>query len=344
MSKNNKIKCVVWDLDNTLWSGILLENKEVQPMETVIEVIKELDKRGVLHSIASRNDFEDAKNKLMSLGLWDYFIYPEIHWENKSNSIATIAKNINISLDSLAFVDDQQFELDEVRSRFPEVALFLPEQVPSFLVNPEFLPRFITTESAQRRKYYQSDIVRNLSEKQHGNNLEFLKSLGLVLTINPVSESDLQRAEELTLRTHQLNTTGVSYNYEELHYFMNSDQHELFSCSLSDKYGEYGTIGLSLIEKQEDIWTISLFLMSCRVMSRNVGNSVLAFISQMAERANSKLRAVFVQNKVNRQMYITYKFNGFEEVSQEGDRYLLEFKRPQPLKVADYVDIRSVLL
>jgi FkbH-like protein len=150
----DKIKCIVWDLDNTLWQGILLEDSEVTLVTTIVDVIKTLDARGILHSIASRNDHAAAEKKLRELGLWDYFIYPAISWCDKSSAIERIARQINIGINTLAFVDDQPFELDEVRSRHPEVAFFTPEAVPTFLHRAEFMPRFITVESALRRQYF----------------------------------------------------------------------------------------------------------------------------------------------------------------------------------------------
>lgn len=343
LETSKKFKCIVWDLDNTLWNGVLLENESVQINHDLIQVIKALDERGILHSIASRNNFELAKNKLIDLNLWEYFIYPEIHWDSKSLSIENIAKNINIGLDSIAFVDDQQFELDEVKAIHPSVSFFQPLAATTFLEHPAFMPRFITHESAQRRMYYQSDIVRNHEEKSAQNNIEFLQTLDLNLHIKRVTLDDLRRAEELTLRTHQLNTTGITYSYEELSHYMMSATHELWCCALEDKYGAYGTIGLVLLEKNSKTWIIKLFLLSCRVMSRNVGNTLLAFISKLAWQEKVSLQADFIQNEQNRQMYITYKFNQFEEIHRDGKYCLLEFKGEHYLQQPHYVKIRNEL-
>lgn len=339
-----KTKCVVWDLDNTLWHGTLLENDQLTLNEDIKRIICALDKRGILHSISSRNDFAAAKKKLIEFGMWDYFIYPEINWSHKSNAIHNIAKNINIGLDTLAFVDDQQFELDEVTSAYPMVKTFSPQQSLAFLTDESFMPRFITSESAKRRHYYKSDILRNEAESQANNNIDFLQSLHLELTIKRVAEEDLQRAEELTQRTHQLNTTGTIYSYETLTEFMHSDKYEVLCCSLKDKYGAYGTIGLALIEKSDAIWTIELLLMSCRVMSRNIGQSLLAFISQYAAKNNATLRARFVENDVNRQMYIMLKFNGFEEIEKNDKNILLEAKNSEPLALPNTANLKSNIL
>lgn len=111
---------------------------------------------------------------------------------------------------------------------------------------------------------------------------EFLTTLKMMLTIAPASVEELKRAEELTVRTHQLNTTGYTYSYEELDQFRQSDRHLLLIAGLDDKYGTYGKIGVILVECFEAVWTIKLLLMSCRVMSRGVGSVVINHIRNEA--------------------------------------------------------------
>ena len=104
--RKRSVKCVVWDLDNTLWDGILLEDKTVRLRQRVTEIIKTLDERGILHSIASRNDPQAALAKLSELKLQDYFLYQQINWNSKASSLESIASAIGIHLETLAFVDD----------------------------------------------------------------------------------------------------------------------------------------------------------------------------------------------------------------------------------------------
>ena len=105
-----KIKCVVWDLDNTLWDGTLVESDNVVLKDNAENIIKTLDERGILQSISSKNDFEVAKKKLEELGLWKYFIYPQISWNSKSEALRIIQESINIGQDTIAFVDDQELK------------------------------------------------------------------------------------------------------------------------------------------------------------------------------------------------------------------------------------------
>lgn len=319
------IKCVVWDLDHTLWDGILLENEDVRLHENVAEIIKTLDSRGILQSIASKNDAQTALKKLEQLGLAEYFLYPQINWNAKSSSVKEIARSINIGIDTLAFIDDQQFELDEVAHEAPEVLCIEASKRDMLLSLPEMMPRFLTEDSRNRRSMYLSDMQRAEAEKNFvGPTEDFLKGLGMVFTIAPASLEDLQRTEELTVRTNQLNTTGYTYSYEELNAFRLSDRHKLFIAGLDDKYGSYGKIGVALVECMDDIWIIKLLLMSCRVMSRGVGTIMLHHLMRQAHQANVRLQAEFIPNGRNRMMHITYTFAGFKELEKREELVILE--------------------
>lgn len=321
----NYIKCVVWDLDNTLWNGVLLEDQQVQLRENVVEIIKTLDSRGILQSIASKNDHASAMAKLEEFQLQEYFLYPQINWNSKASSIELIAKSINIGIDTLAFVDDQPYELEEVKYSLNKVLCINAAHVDTILALPEMNPRFITVDSQLRRKMYLSDIERNKAEADFvGPKEEFLATLDMKFVIALAQEDDLQRAEELTLRTNQLNATGYTYSYDELNYFRQSPNHKLLIASLDDKFGTYGKIGLALLECQPSYWVIKLLLMSCRVMSRGVGTVFINFIRQMARDNNVRLKAEFIPTDRNRMMYITYKFGGFKEVDKIGDLVILE--------------------
>lgn len=320
-----RIKCVVWDLDNTLWDGVLLEDGEVTVRPAVVERILELDRKGVLHSVASKNDRDAALEKLRALGLEEMFLHPQINWNAKSDSIKVIAKALNLGLDAFAFVDDQEFERAEVAHQVPEVTCVDILELEEALARPEFRPRFVTDESAQRRAMYQGQIAREELEQEFvGTNEEFLAGLGMTFTIAHARREDLQRAEELTVRTNQLNSTGRTYSYDELDALRESPDHLLLVASLTDVFGSYGKIGLALVEKGEDAWRLRMMLMSCRVMSRGVGMVLLNHIMHLAAAAGSAVRADFVETGRNRMMQITYAFAGFREVSRDGDQVVLE--------------------
>lgn len=341
MSDKKSIKCVVWDLDNTVWDGILLEDPEVRVRPHVVDLLETLDERGILHSIASRNDHATALAKLKEFGIDEYFLYPQINWNSKAASIAQIAKDINIGLDAIAFVDDQPFEREEVAFSHGEVLCIDSALLDDLLDRPEFNPRFITDDSKQRRRMYMADIRRNREEEEFvGPKEEFLATLGMVFTIAPCREEDLKRAEELTVRTNQLNTTGYTYSYEELDELRRSPHHKLLVSSLEDRHGTYGKIGLTLIETGEEVWNVKLLLMSCRVMSKGVGMIMIHHVLRMAKEAGVRLRAEFVSNDRNRQMLITYKFAGFKEVARDGNTLIFENDYSAVQPPPPYVDLR----
>lgn len=338
--KRGRIKCLVWDLDNTLWDGVLLEGDELTVRESVLAHIRRLDGLGILHSIASRNDRDAAMAKLRELGIDELFLYPQIGWNAKSHSVRQVAASINIGLDAMAFVDDQPFEREEIAAALPEVTVVDVADLDQVLAREDFLPRFVTDESAKRRHMYRSQVARDELESEFvGTNEEFLAGLKMTLTIAPAQQADLQRAEELTVRTNQLNSTGRTYSYEELDALRASPDHLLLVASLTDRFGEYGKIGVALVEKGAEYWHLRLLLMSCRVMSRGVGTILLGHIMRLAREAGRPLRADFVETGRNRLMQITYAFAGFREVERDGDRTVLQSDAAQIQEPAPYVRV-----
>ncbi|MFJ2171830.1 HAD-IIIC family phosphatase [Streptomyces sp. NPDC101062] len=328
-----RIKCVVWDLDNTLWDGVLLEDAGVTVKPEVVAEIRRLDELGVLHSIASRNDHDAAMRRLEEENLAEYFLYPQINWNPKSGSVEQIAKSINIGLDAVAFVDDQPFERAEVEHNLPAVLTVDVEGLAETLKAPEFRPKFVTDESRKRREMYRSAVDRDRVEEEYtGTSEEFLATLGMRFTISEAQREDLQRAEELTVRTNQLNSTGRTYSYDELDHLRQDPDHLLLVAELTDRYGSYGKIGLALVERASPAWHLHMMLMSCRVMARGVGTVLLNHVMALAKEDGAALRADFVETGRNRVMYVTYAFAGFHEAGRDGNRVLLQsdLERIQP--------------
>ncbi|WP_233158071.1 HAD-IIIC family phosphatase [Actinokineospora bangkokensis] len=319
------VKCVVWDLDNTLWDGVLLEDAAVTPRADVLAAIRELDRRGVLHSVASRNDRATALAKLTELGIAELFLFPQVHWGSKAESVRAIAAALNLGLDAFAFVDDQPFEREEVAAGVPGVRCYDALDAAGLPDLPAFTPAFVTDESRQRREMYRAGIERDqAAEDFAGTSEEFLATLDMVFTISEATTDDLKRAEELTVRTHQLNTTGRTFSYAELDRLRRSADHLLLVAGLTDKYGSYGTIGLALVERGAEVWTLKLLLMSCRVMSRGVGTVLMGEVQRLAAAAGVRLHADFVETDRNRMMYVTYRMGGFREVSRDGAEVVFE--------------------
>jgi FkbH-like protein len=334
------IKCVVWDLDNTVWDGILLEDEEVTLRPGIAELLDALDRCGILHSIASRNHHETAMAKLRELGIDHYFLCPQINWNAKSASVRAIASALNIGLDTLAFVDDQVFERDEVAAASPQVLCLDAAETAGILDAPQFKPRFITEDARRRRAMLQASIARDAAEAEFtGPPAAFLASLDMKLEIGRARPEELRRAEELTLRTNQLNTTGYTYGYAELAELIRSPDHLVLMAGLEDRYGSYGRIGLAVLTLSPEVWSIRLLLMSCRVMSRGVGGVMLGYILRAARDAGARLQAEFIRSDRNRMMLITYRLAGFRIVAEEGDHLVLEHDLERIHPAPDYVRV-----
>lgn len=324
--QKKEIKCVIWDLDNTIWDGVLLEDENVTLNPEIINILEILDQRGILNSIASKNNYNHAMEKLIHFGIDKYFLYPQINWNAKSSSIQTIQNHLNIGMDSFLFIDDQEYELDEVKDEIPDIICLNALNYRDMLNIPILNPRFITEDSKRRRQMYLDDFKRKTDEEDFiGPSESFLSSLNMKFMISEAKEEDLKRAEELTIRTNQLNATGRTYDYNELNYFRVSQDHKLLVCELVDRYGSYGKIGLALIELKNTHWHLRLLLMSCRVISRGVGSVLMLFIMNEAKKLNKKLLADFKKTDKNKMMYVSYKFANFKEIEiNEGGVVLLE--------------------
>lgn len=343
-SRAKLVKCVVWDLDQTLWDGVLLEGDPVSLRPGVLETIRHLDGRGILHSIASRNEEAAAKAELARLGVADYFLSPQINWNPKSTSVRKIAERLNIGLDALVFVDDQRYEREEVRFALPEVRCFDACDVATLPDRPAFQPRRLTDDARRRRIMMQQTLEREQAETAfEGPKEAFLATLGMVFTIAPAGAGDLARAEELTQRTSQLNTTGKTYSLDELDAFRCSGDHLLLMARLEDRFGSYGHVGLGLVQCDGLAWTIRLLLMSCRVMAHGVGTVFLNYLMAMAKRRGVRLYADFVPNDRNRMMLVAYRFAGFVEIGEQEGCLIMENDLNRIAPCPDYLTLRTVL-
>ncbi len=340
-----RVKCVVWDLDNTLWDGVLLEPEPVVLREPVVELIRSLDQVGILHSVASKNEYDLSMAKLAEFGVQELFLAPQISWVPKSQSVATVARELNIGIDSLAFVDDQPFELAEVAHHHPEVLCVDADRILAAAHGPAFRPRFVTDESRRRRLMYRSSARRAGAEQEFtGASEDFLRTLDLRMTITPAAEEDLRRAEELTVRTNQMNSTGRTYSYEELDRMRRSSDHLVLIASLTDRFGSYGKIGLAVVETGAAHWHLRLLLVSCRVVSRGVGTVLLNQLHDLARQAGAPLRADLVETGRNRMMRIAYAFAGFRELAADGANVVLEADPDTVQASPSYMDVQVTRL
>ena len=336
------IKCVVWDLDETLWVGTLSEGDRLIVTETVRNVILELNHRGVLQSIASKNDHARAWDRLRALSLDHYFIHPQINWGNKSDSLKIIIQALGIGPDSVALIDDQAFERDEVGFHLPKVTLIDPIRIGELLDMPGLRPVYATNESRNRLQMYQADVQRRQDGLDfNGPRPEFLAMLGMVMTIRHATEHDLPRVEELMLRTNQFNASVRTYSQAELDTLLQSLDHDLLVAELDDRYGPSGVIGFALIQRGAACWFMELLIVSCRVLGRGAGSNLLTCILQSAASHAVRLRTAFIPNDRNRMMYITYKLSGFIEVGRHEGVTIFEHPIESIRPLPPYVKVNA---
>jgi methoxymalonate biosynthesis protein len=308
------VKCLVWDLDNTLWNGTLLEDKEVEVFEGLADVIKTLDSRGILQSISSKNDYDLAWERLEKTGLAEYFIQPRIGWGRKSDSVREIAETLQFALTTIAFIDDQPTERAEVSFHHSEVRCYTPEQALSLPGLPEFSPAVVTVDARNRREMYKANARRDAEKESFsGPDEEFLRSLDLQMVIKRADDEDLSRVEELTLRTSQMNATGVHYGDETLRGLLADPTHEVLTVTLTDKFGSHGAVGVLLLEYHPAVWHLKLLATSCRVVTFGAGSVLLNWLVDQAAQAGAHLAADFRPTSRNRMMDVAYRFAGFTD-------------------------------
>lgn len=310
------VKCLVWDLDNTLWRGTLLEDPDIRLSDGIRDVITTLDSRGILQSIASKNDYDLAWRRLEDLGLAEYFIHPRIGWGRKSDSVCEIAGQLNFALNTIAFIDDMPAERAEVAFRAPEVRCYAAEQASALPGMPEFSPPVVTVDASRRRRMYQASFRREAERESFtGADEEFLRSLDLVMTIKQAGQEDLSRVAELTVRTSQMNATGVHYPDAVLRDLLADPGHEVLTVTMTDRFGPHGAVGVMLLRYHPGVWHLRLLATSCRVVSFGAGAVILNWLIDQAAQAGAHLAADFRPTGRNRMMEIAYRFAGFTDDS-----------------------------
>lgn len=272
------VKCIVWDLDHTVWKGILVEDgaDKLTIKPGVRELIEELDSRGILHSIASKNNHDEAWQVLRRMQMNDYFLVPQISWHPKSQSIRAIATRLNISLDTMMFVDDSEFELQEVQTALPEVRVVNARdcmEIPD--LDACRLP--ITAESRQRRQLYRVEEERqHLASSFGGDYTMFLRSCNIRLNIVSLEEHNLERVHELTQRTNQMNFSGNRYTRDTLHRLLATPWLDTYVLDVEDRFGTYGIVGFAVVDHREPLITDLMF--SCRIQSKRIEHAALAWL------------------------------------------------------------------
>lgn len=318
-----QVKCVVWDLDNTLWDGTLIESDDPRGLALktgVRELIETLDQRGIIQSVASKNEHPAAMAVLEHLGIADYFLYPQIHWNPKSGSMEQIAKSLNIGIDALALIDDTAFERQQVASVWPQVRTYDVTEINELLTKPEFdVP--VTAESRNRRSMYRAEEKRNiLMQAERTDISDFIRKCNLKLHLfAPETEEEKLRCYELVVRTNQLNMSGVKYTAAEFETALARPGHRNFAFSCADDFGEYGIVGFGQYRTEEKKLVFTEFAMSCRVAGKFVESALFAHLLKCEACQNGE----FTVNKTKKNILLrnTLQDIGFE-ITKETDQQI----------------------
>jgi FkbH-like protein len=336
------VKCVVWDLDDTLWRGTLAEDGAgaltVDPV--VLSTIKELDRRGILQSAASKNDPEPALAALVALGVRDYLLFPQIGWGPKSQSVAHIAELLDIGLDTFIFVDDQPFERGEVGETLPEVTVMSALDIPDMLSLPR-LDVPITAESGKRRAMYQTEERRLATFEDSGTDyLTFLCGCFIRLEIDLLSSVSEARAYELSQRTNQLNVSGTRYSREDIASLMSGEgETDTFMLTCSDRFGDYGIIGMCVLDRRQA--RVQAFMMSCRVQRKRVEQAFFSWLVTHLEASGQHDVIEVDYRKTERNGTIVKMLQelGFDLRMESEDRGLFTRRLDEPFVEDDVVEI-----
>ena len=321
------VKCVVWDLDGTLWDGILIETDDPNSLKLkpgILDAIKSLDARGIIQSVASKNDYDNAYPVLELLGVAEYFLYPQIHWNAKSGSMKEIAKNLNIGIDSLARIDDSVFEREQVRSALTMVRVYDATEISTLLSLPEFsVP--ITEESKNRRQMYRAEEQRNqLRNSDNTDTIEFLKKCHLQARLFvPTTEAEQLRCYELVVRTNQLNMSGKKYTPEEFATVLSRPDHKSFALSCGDDFGEYGVVGFGQYKIENKQLVFTEFAMSCRVAGKYVESAL--FSTLLSQNGCQEGLLPVIKTKKNILLRNTLQSIGFTIMQDRADRLTYRF-------------------
>lgn len=337
-TRSDKAKVVIWDLDETLWTGTLAEDGPmgVTLRPEAVAAVKALDERGVLQSIASKNDPEEALAVLRTFSLEDYFLHPQIAWTPKSDAIRRIATALDLGIDSFVFIDDQPFERGEVQAAHPNLRVMPHTAVATLLQEPCFaLP--VTPESRGRRFLYRTQANRDAAFAQAGTDyLSFLRSCEVTLDVTPLSPTDLERVHELSQRTNQLNFTGAKLSQDEVSSLAANASRVCLCLRCADRFGDYGLIGFGVIDLQRG--EIAEFFMSCRVQRKRVEHAFFALAGRWLSLAGfEKLRVRFRPTERNGQAAAMLRDLGFAEETQG----LWSRLAGAPIAESDVVEVRG---
>ena len=320
------VKCIIWDLDNTLWTGILVEDgvEKIRLKPGVADIIRSFDERGILQSVSSKNDHDDAMRALKYFQVHVYFLCPQVSWQPKSEAVAAIAASLNIGMDTILFVDDSQFEREQVAAIHPQLRVIDALEYRSLLHMDE-CQGAVTSESKLRRKLYQIEAARRGTEEVFGSDyFAFLRDARIHISIQPMTDDNFERVHELTQRTNQMNFSGNRYGREVLRSISVDPHLETYVLSCEDRFGSYGIVGFCIVDSQEPRVTDLMF--SCRVQSKRVEHAFLTYIlRRYIKQDNDNLFVTCRKTARNEVSLKVFEEFGLEEIESSDGLTLMVF-------------------
>jgi len=315
-----KFKLLILDADNTLWNGIIdevgykkisfINKKKGVDYLKFQKKLKLLKKKGFLLSICSKNDqeslmkvFKYHKNKMMLK--FNDFILIRANWDPKYKNILDLHRKLNLSVENSFFIDDSEFEINSINSMIPKLECKnffefdnFHKNIDQILISKEFK---ITAEDKKRDKLYNQEFKRLNEREKQKNFKKYIEKLNIVLTIKKNFSKNFQRLAQLSQRTNQFNSTAIRYDEKEIQKIIKDPQKIIFQCSAKDKYGDYGIIGLAIIELKKNSAIISNFVMSCRALGREIENYFFKyFVGEIIKLNINNLFFLFKKNNKNR--------------------------------------------
>ena len=331
-------KCLVLDLDNTLWGGVLGEDgltgirlgegAEGEAYTAFQEHVLALKTRGVVLAVCSKND-EDlvrdafSQHRGMRVRLADIAVL-SAGWDDKAAQLRRIAEDLGIGLDALVFVDDNPVEREVVRRLVPEVDVVRLPVDPAGYVRaladyPYFETQTLTAEDAQRTEQYQARAAAASLASSTGSLEEFLESLQMQATISPVTPADLPRVAQLVGKTNQFNLTGVRRGQEELEALLAEPGVAVLTARLSDRFADHGLVGVLIGRRSATDFVVDTWLMSCRVIGRTLEHEMLAAAAASARSAGCHtVVGTYVPTAKNGLVADLYPRLGFQPASRPG--------------------------
>lgn len=269
MIQLDKIKLIIWDLDDTFWCGTISEEGYIMP-ESHVTLIKKLTDAGIINSICSKNEYDSTKAELIKLGLWDYFVFASINWENKGKRIKSIIDQMALRPVNVLFIDDNTFNIQEAKHYLPDLHVAMPDVIPDIISQLDNISKKDT--SHKRLKQYKVLEEKAIVAESYDSNEEFLFSSNIQVQIHNDCMGVAERLHELLLRTNQLNYTKKRISLEELHSILKDPSYHCGYVTVTDNFGDYGIVGFFA----ETNGRLEHFLFSCRTMGQLIEQWVYA--------------------------------------------------------------------